>query len=129
MRAATHGSRARVGEVLVVPAGQQLILIRDGSVELMPSGTNASHGPSIDASFSMAANVFGRDALAIVFAGRGTDAVAGAQAVHDRGGKVWIESSASEHSADMASGISAERLVSFSGTPHELAAHLIEVFP
>ncbi len=129
VRAATHGSRARVGEVIVVPAGQQLILIRDGSVELMPSGANASQGPSIDASFSMAANVFGRDALAIVFAGRGTDAVAGAQAVHDRGGKVWVESSANEHSADMVSGISAERLVSFSGTPRELAAHLIEVFP
>jgi len=129
VRAATHGSRARIGEVIVVPAGQQLILIRDGSVELMPNGANASQGPSIDASFSMAANVFGRDALAIVFAGRGTDAVAGAQAVHDRGGKVWVESSANEHSADMVSGISAERLVSFSGTPQELAAHLIEVFP
>jgi chemosensory pili system protein ChpB (putative protein-glutamate methylesterase) len=129
VRVARHGSRARVGEVLVVPAGQQLLLVRDGSVELMPSGANASHGPSIDASFSMAANVFGRDALAIVFSGRGTDAVAGSQAVHDRGGKVWVESSAGEHYADMVSGISAERLVSFSGTPHELAAHLIEVFP
>ncbi|WP_458071536.1 chemotaxis protein CheB [Rhodanobacter sp. BL-MT-08] len=129
VRAAKHGARAKVGEVLVVPAGQQLILIRDGSIELMPNGANAAQGPSIDASFSMAANVFGRDALAIVFAGRGTDAVAGAQAVHDRGGKVWVESSANEHSADMVSGISAERLVSFSGTPHELAAHLIEVFP
>ena len=129
VRAATHGSRARTGEVLVVPAGQQLILIRDGSVELTPSAANAPPGPSIDASFSMAAHVFGHDALAIVFAGRGTDAVAGAQAVHDRGGKVWVESCANEHSADMVSGISAERLVSFSGTPHELAAHLIEVFP
>lgn len=126
--AATHGSRARVGEVIVVPAGQQLILIRDGSMELRASGADASQGPSIDASFSMAANVFGADALAIVFAGRGTDAVAGAQAVHDRGGRVWVESSANEHPADMVSGISAERLVSFSGTPRELAAHLIEVF-
>jgi chemosensory pili system protein ChpB (putative protein-glutamate methylesterase) len=129
VRAARHGNRARAGEVIVVPAGQQLILIRDGSIELMPSGANATQGPSIDASFSMAANVFGRDALAIVFAGRGTDAVGGAQAVHDRGGKVWVESSANEHSADMVSGIAAERLVSFSGTPHELAAHLSEVFP
>jgi len=128
VRVAKHGSRARVGEILVVPAGQQLLLIRDGSVELVPIEASASQGPSIDASFSMAANVFGRDALAIVFSGRGTDAVAGAQAVHDRGGKVWVESSSVEQSADMVSGISAERLVSFSGTPHELAAHLIEVF-
>lgn len=128
VRVAKHGSRTRVGEVLVVPAGQQLLLIRDGSVELVPVDAGASQGPSIDASFSMAANVFGRNALAIVFSGHGTDAVAGAQAVHDRGGKVWVESPPGEHSADMVSGISAERLVSFSGTPHELAAHLIEVF-
>jgi chemosensory pili system protein ChpB (putative protein-glutamate methylesterase) len=129
VRVAKQGSNARKGEILVVPSGQQLRLVRDGSVELMPFGINASQGPSIDASFSMAANVFGPDALAIVFSGRGTDAVAGAQAVHDRGGQVWVESAAGEHYADMVSGISAERLVSFSGTPHELAAHLIEVFP
>jgi len=49
--------------------------------------------------------------------------------VHDRGGQVWVESSSGEHFADMVSGIFAERLVSFSGAPHELAAHLIEVFP
>jgi len=64
-----------------------------------------------------------------VFAGSGNDAVAGAQAIHDRGGQVWVESSSGEHFADMVSGIFAERLVSFSGTPSELAAHLIEVFP
>jgi two-component system chemotaxis response regulator CheB/chemosensory pili system protein ChpB (putative protein-glutamate methylesterase) len=76
----------------------------------------------------MAANAFGRDAVAIVFAGRANDAVAGSQAIHDRGGQVWVESSSGEHFADMVSGIFAERLVSFSGTPPELAAHLIEVF-
>ncbi len=129
VRVACEESRARIGEVIVVPAGWQLRLVRDGSVELAPFDIKASQGPSIDASFSMAANVFGRDALAIVFSGRGNDAAAGAQAIHDRGGKVWVESAAAEHDADMVNGISAARLVSFSGTPHELAAHLIEVFP
>ncbi len=123
------GGRARPGEVLLVPAGQQVRLRRDGSIELQANGADAPPEPSIDASLSMAANAFGRDALAIVFAGRGNDAVAGAQAIHDRGGQVWVESSSGEHFADMVSGILAERLVSFSGTPPELAAHLIEVFP
>ena len=124
-----QGGRAGPGEVLVVPAGQQVRLRRDGSIELQANGAMPCRSPSIDASLTMAANVFGRDALAIVFAGRGNDAVAGAQAVHDRGGQVWVESSSGEHFADMVSGIFAERLVSFSGTPPELAAHLIEVFP
>jgi two-component system chemotaxis response regulator CheB/chemosensory pili system protein ChpB (putative protein-glutamate methylesterase) len=129
VRLVEQGGRAGVGEVLVVPAGHQVRLRRDGSIELQGNGAEAPRDPSIDASLTMAASAFGRDALAIVFAGRGNDAVAGAQAIHDRGGQVWVESSSGEHFADMVSGIFAERLVSFSGTPPELAAHLIEVFP
>ncbi|MHB1271659.1 MAG: chemotaxis protein CheB [Rhodanobacter sp.] len=129
VRLAEHAGVARAGEVLVMSAGQHVRLRRDGSIEITVQGDGAAQDPSIDATFSMAANVFGRDALAIVFAGRSTDAVAGAQAIHDRGGQVWVESSPGEHFADMVSGIFAERLVGFSGTPHELAAHLIEVFP
>lgn len=129
VRLAAQGGRAASGEVLLVPAGQQVALRRDGKIELQAIAPDQAQGPSIDASFTMAANAFGRDAVAIVFAGRANDAVAGSQAIHDRGGQVWVESSSGEHFADMVSGIFAERLVSFSGTPHELAAHLIEVFP
>jgi len=112
VRVATQGGRAAAGEVLVVPAAQQARVHRDGRIELL-AATDAVPSPSIDASFSIAAHVFGRDALAIVFAGHATDAVAGAQAIHDRGGQVWVESSSGEHFADMVSGIFAERLVSF----------------
>jgi chemosensory pili system protein ChpB (putative protein-glutamate methylesterase) len=129
VRLAEHGGRAGVGEVLVVPTGQQARLHRNGFIELEPSDAGATPAPSIDASLTMAANAFGRDALAVVFSGRANDSVAGSQAIHDRGGQVWVESSSETHSADMVSGLFAERLVSFSGTPHELAARLIEVFP
>ncbi len=129
VRLADATIRAKAGEVLLVPAGQQVRLRRDGSIELQSLAGEQESEPSIDASLTMAAGAFGRDALAIVFAGRGNDAVAGAQAIHDRGGEVWVESSSGEHFADMVSGIFAERLVSFSGSPHELAAHLSEVFP
>ena len=129
VRLAEHGGRAGVGEVLVVPTGQQVRLHRNGTVELEPGEAGATQAPSIDDSLTMAANIFGRDALAIVFSGRANDAVAGSQAIHDRGGQVWVESSSETYSADMVSGLFAELLVSFSGTPHELAARLIEVFP
>ena len=128
VRLAASGLRARTGEVLVVPSDQQVRLLRDGSIDLQPvSGTSTSM-PSIDASFTMAASAFGRDAVAIVFAGSSTDAVGGCQAIHDRGGKVWVEASSGEHFADMVSGVMAEHLSQFSGTPHELAAHLVEEF-
>ena len=128
VRLAESGLRARIGEVLVVPSDQQVRLLRDGSIELQPIGGTSVAMPSIDASFTMAAGVFGHDALAIVFAGSSTDAVGGCQAIHDRGGKVWVEASSGEHFADMVSGVMAEHLSQFSGTPQELAARLVEEF-
>lgn len=127
VRIAGDDQPARPGELLVVPPDSQLRLLRDGQIELKPSQGSA-HSPSIDASFTAVANVFGVDALAVLFAGRGNDAVAGCQAVHDRGGRVWVEDAPGEHFADMVSGVMAEHLADFSGTAAELAARLIEEY-
>jgi chemosensory pili system protein ChpB (putative protein-glutamate methylesterase) len=125
VRVAAPGVRARIGEVLVVPAGQQARVHRDGRVDLHPLESDDVRSAPIDASFTLAANVFGRNAQAIVFAGQANDALGGCQAIHDRGGQVWIESSDGQY-ADMVHGIEAERLHSYSGTPAELAARLVE---
>lgn len=132
VKLAAPGARARIGEVLVVPPGTPLRLLRDGQLERQGSalGEQADTRPtpevSIDATLSAIALVFGRDARAIVFAGRTNDALGGAQAIHARGGQVWVEQSARGHYANMVDAILAERLVSFSGTPPELAARLGE---
>jgi two-component system chemotaxis response regulator CheB/chemosensory pili system protein ChpB (putative protein-glutamate methylesterase) len=126
VRVAEAGMRARVGEIIVVPSDRQVALRRDGSVELQPVQADAVHAPSIDTSFTQAAAVFGRDVIAIVFAGRSTDAVGGCQAVYDRGGQVWVEASGSAQAADMVSGVLAEHLSHHAGTPRELAARLAE---
>jgi chemotaxis response regulator CheB len=116
-----------MGEVLVVPGGQQARVQRDGRIELQPlDGQDGRSSSPIDASFTMAANMFGRNALAIVFAGQANDALGGSQAIYDRGGQVWVETSSELHFADMVHGIEAERLNSYSGTPAELAARLVE---
>lgn len=129
IKVATPGMRTRNGEVVVVPRGQQVRITRDGRVELSAANDDVGgQSPSIDSSFTMAASVFGRDALAIVFAGEATDAVAGAQAIHDRGGQVWVEASTGDHYTDMVNGVMAERLASFSGSPQELAVRLVEDF-
>ncbi|AND69617.1 hypothetical protein ATSB10_21630 [Dyella thiooxydans] len=127
-RVAQQGEQARAGDLIVVPADHQLRVTRDGRMELKPAQATPSATPSIDATFSALANVFGVDALAIVFAGQANDAVAGCQAVHDRGGRIWVEDAPGEHFADMVSGVMAEHLVDFSGTPAELAARLIEEY-
>jgi two-component system chemotaxis response regulator CheB/chemosensory pili system protein ChpB (putative protein-glutamate methylesterase) len=128
VRAAVHGQFARQGEIIVVPPDGQLRLTRDGKLEIAPSQDVPASSPSIDASFTAVANVFGVDALAIVFAGQANDAVAGCQAVHDRGGRIWVEDAQGEHYADMVGGVLAEHLADFSGTPAQLAARLIEEY-
>jgi len=128
VREAMQGQQARAGELIVVPADHLLRVTRDGRMELKPAQGTPSSTPSIDATFSALANVFGVDALAILFAGQANDAVAGCQAVHDRGGRIWVEDAPGEHFADMVSGVMAEHLADFSGTPAELAARLIEEY-
>ncbi|MEI7036110.1 chemotaxis protein CheB [Fulvimonas yonginensis] len=128
VRLAETGMRVRAGEVVVVPSDRQVRLQRDGTVELDPVAGDAAHVPSIDASFTLAASTFGREVVAIVFAGRSTDAVGGCQAVHDRGGQVWVEAVGGAHASDMVSGVLAERLSHYAGTPRELAARLAEHF-
>jgi two-component system chemotaxis response regulator CheB/chemosensory pili system protein ChpB (putative protein-glutamate methylesterase) len=129
IKVATAGMRTRSGEIVVVPRGQQVRITRDGRVDVSAANDDVSgQSPSIDSSFTMAASVYGRDALAIVFAGQANDAVAGAQAIHDRGGQVWVEASFNDHYTDMVNGVMAERLASFSGSPQELAVRLVEDF-
>jgi two-component system chemotaxis response regulator CheB/chemosensory pili system protein ChpB (putative protein-glutamate methylesterase) len=128
VRLAEPGLRVRTGEVVVVPSDRHVSLCRDGSLQLQPIEAGAAHAPSIDASFSLAAEAFGGDVVAIVFAGRSTDAVAGCQAVRDAGGEVWVEAAGSTHPADMVSGVLAENLSHHAGTPAELAARLAEQF-
>lgn len=128
VRLAEPGMRAQLGEVIVVPSDRQVAVRRDGSLDLQPVDEGAAHVPSIDASFTQAAAAFGSDVVAIVFAGRSTDAVGGCQAVHDRGGQVWVEASGGGHAADMVSGVLAEHLSHQAGTPRELATRLAELF-
>jgi two-component system chemotaxis response regulator CheB/chemosensory pili system protein ChpB (putative protein-glutamate methylesterase) len=130
-RVATDGSHTEHGEILVVPRGSHVQIRRDGSVTVREDGSPASAtGPSIDGIFSTLAGGFGSDALAIVFAGRGNDAVAGSQAVYDAGGRVWVETVAPDGEAGhMVAGIREERVAGFAGDVHALAQKLIEEFP
>ncbi|WP_413625748.1 chemotaxis protein CheB [Luteibacter sp. Lutesp34] len=130
-RVATDGVHATHGDRLVVPRGAHVQIRRDGSVGVRDDGSSANiGGPSIDGVLSTLAGGFGADALAIVFAGRGNDAVAGAQAVYDAGGRVWVETVPPETEAGhMVAGIREERVADYAGDASALARKLIEEFP
>lgn len=123
---AASGASARPGEILVVPPGHAVRIRRDAQVEVRASGEEVED-PSIDESLKMASEIFGRDAIAIVFSGHSTDSIAGAKAIHAGGGRIWVETAAHEY-ADLVHEISAAQIVDYSGTPEEMAAHLMEQF-
>lgn len=130
-RVAADGVPTSHGEVLVVPRGAHVQVRRDGSVTVRDDGSafNAA-GPSIDGILSTLAGGFGADALAIVFAGRGNDAVAGSQAVYDGGGRVWVQAVAPEDEyGHMVTGVREERVAGYAGDVAALARKLNEEFP
>ncbi|MBB3227334.1 two-component system chemotaxis response regulator CheB/chemosensory pili system protein ChpB (putative protein-glutamate methylesterase) [Luteibacter sp. Sphag1AF] len=118
------------GDIIVVPRGRHVQVRRDGGLVLKDdhSAQNA-RSPSIDGVFSSLATGFGSDALAIVFAGQANDAVAGSQAIYDRGGRVWIETPEDDAPGQMVAGIREERVAGFTGDVDALAKKLIEEFP
>jgi len=131
LRLASDQTHATHGERLLVSRGSTVQVRRDGSVVVGEDNSSAyAAGPSIDRAFATLAAGFGNDGLAIVFAGHGNDAIAGAQAIYDAGGKVWVESVAPEAGAGhMVAGIREERVAAFAGDVAALAQKLIEEFP
>jgi chemosensory pili system protein ChpB (putative protein-glutamate methylesterase) len=131
LRLAGAQAHAAHGDRLLVPRGSHVQIRRDGSVTVREDGsTSHAIGPSIDGILSTLAGGFGSDALAVVFAGRANDAVAGAQAVYDAGGRVWVESVPVEsEGGHMVAGIREERVAGFAGDVTALAQKLIEEFP
>ncbi len=118
----------RQGQVWLVPAGQTCRLRRDGALRLAAVGTTILGNPSIDECLTALAEVFGTDLTAVVLAGAGYDALAGAQEVHDHGGRVWIQNPETCGDDSMAMAIDSEGLATASGAPDELARRLAEEF-
>ncbi|MHB1615958.1 MAG: chemotaxis protein CheB [Metallibacterium sp.] len=123
VRTAANGLNARVGDVLLVPPRARIALDPDGGVHLLPGG-DERYTPSIDDTFTRIADTFGARALALVFSGMASDALQGMRRVVERGGAVWAQSRETCVVSAMVDAAAAAGLVTFSGTPQELAARL-----
>ncbi|RKH66912.1 chemotaxis-specific protein-glutamate methyltransferase CheB [Corallococcus interemptor] len=95
---ASDGMELVPGRAVLARAGYHLKVVRHGSLNLVrldrhPLGT--PHHPSVDVLFQSVAQVWGRDALALVLTGMGEDGLKGAQAVRAAGGVVLTEDESS----------------------------------
>ncbi|RKI69855.1 chemotaxis-specific protein-glutamate methyltransferase CheB [Corallococcus sp. AB049A] len=95
---ASDGMELVPGRAVLARAGYHLKVVRHGALNLVrldrhPLGT--PHHPSVDVLFQSVAQVWGRDALALVLTGMGEDGLKGAQAVRAAGGVVLTEDESS----------------------------------
>ena len=125
VRTPSHGERVAHGEILIVPNAQRLQVDPMGVVLLEKDASEAAYRPSIDRVIEDVANRYGAGAGAIVFSGMSDDAVTGCRYLVEKGGKVYAQSASSCVVSTMVDGVSEAGLVSFEGTPKELAAKLL----
>ena len=94
---AQNGDRLKPGHVYVAPGGMQLMIDRrnGGSIHIHESDERISYRPSVDIALASAAKHFGRNALAIILTGMGSDGKEGALLLKQVGGTIWAQDEAS----------------------------------
>lgn len=80
-----------INKIYIAPADYHLLFDDKRNVSLDRSEKLHFSRPSIDISFSSAAEIFGERLLAILLSGANSDGVEGLQNVKKNGGKVWIQ--------------------------------------
>ncbi|RYD15619.1 MAG: chemotaxis protein CheB [Lysobacteraceae bacterium] len=125
VRTPTHGERVGHGEVVIVPLTHRLQVGTDGVVVLERLAEEPPYSPSIDRVIEDVAERYGDGAGAIIFSGVSDDAVRGCSALAAKGGRVYTQSAESAVVSTMIDAVTETGVVSFSGSPKELAAKLI----
>jgi len=125
---ASAGMRAGHGQVLVAPIAERMLLDPSGEVKVVALDEASPYSPSIDRVLIDIADRFGADAGAIVFSGMAHDAIEGAKRLAAKGGSVWVQDPATCVVSSMIDGAMEAGIVSFIGTPVDLAAEFVRRF-
>jgi len=126
VRTPTHGERVAHGDIVVVPNSHRLLIDGEGIVVLeRNTGTNA-FSPSIDRVLHDMADKFGANAGAIIFSGMSSDAAEGSRYLAEQGGLVYAQRPDTCVVSSMIDGVCETGVVSFLGSPQELAEKLLE---
>lgn len=126
VRTPTHGERVGHGDIVIVPTTHRLRVDSEGVIVLEPLGDSVgSNVPSIDQVLHDVADRFGAKAGVIVFSGMAEDAADGARYLAAKGGKVFAQDPRTCVISSMVDGVIETGVVSFTGSPHELAERLL----
>lgn len=127
VRIPSHGERVGHGDIVIVPIDRRLRVDGEGVVVLEPlAEPQAAHAPSIDLLLADVADRFGARATAVVFSGMAEDAAEGSRQLVARGGRVYVQDPETCVISSMVDGVLGTGVVSFTGSPHELAERVLE---
>ena len=119
---ARHGQELREGAVVIAPVGQRLSVDADGKLDLSAEAGHTAYSPSIDQVLTDSLQRWGAERLlVIIFSGMASDAVAGAKQLAAAGTPIWAQDPASCVISSMVDGVVAAKVVSFIGSPEQLA--------
>ena len=92
VKEAVHGETLRGGSVYLIPGGSHARLSAAERVEILKQSDWPGPSPSADVLFESAATLYGKDLVAIVLSGMGSDGAAGLEKVHRLGGLTVAQS-------------------------------------
>lgn len=130
VREAGDGARLKAGTVWIAPGGyhceisgwscKPFLKVHRGAREL-------DVRPSINILFRSAANIFGRDVLAVLLSGHGEDGFEGIKSVNKAGGMVIVQHPESALVADLPKRALHSGLVDFQYVPEKMAEKFMEL--
>lgn len=123
---AEAGDHLRHGELLIAPIESEIDFDETGAVIVRGIEWDGPYSPSIDQMIANVTRRFGNRAGALIFSGMGGDgSITGPQMV-EAGGFIWAQTAESCACSSQPDSMRATGVVSFNGSPAELAAHLVE---
>lgn len=125
VRLAHTGLQLRNGEVMVAPVGKRLTIDTAGKAVLSALANDSPYSPSIDQIMLDLSDRMGNRCSAILFSGMASDAVEGAKYICSKGGRVWVQDPSTCVISSMIDGAQAAGVVSYVGSPEQLAEHLM----
>lgn len=126
IRALDESGELVPGEVVIVPTEHQIEFKVNREFESLDIPWPAPYTPSIDQVLRNVAKHYSEFAGVIVFSGMCNDGASGALHIHEQGGLVWAQSPDSCVSADMPNAVIEQNIVSFTGTPEQLAERFMQ---
>ncbi|MGR6872056.1 chemotaxis protein CheB [Pseudomonas sp. HK3] len=124
LRTAEQDVMIRNGEVLIVPADKE-VGFKQGLVQIYDRPWPGPYGPSVDQLIVNTLKGFPQAGV-ILFSGMGNDGAEAISQIKNPDTQVWAQNSETCASAAMPDASRETGAVSFSGSPQQLAQHLVE---